>query len=131
MRTQRRALGQSSRKLDLQPRSRNPSNGSKPAAEALPDHEIASAVDGGALKFVGVSDETILGSRDRLDIAMPSNADSLAVAEEIDSDGILRDAVRHTGDLSRKQLHDLTIGEELEGKIVSLELYHGALVDCG
>ena len=78
-----------------------------------------------------MSDETILGSRDRLDIAMPSNADSLAVAEEIDSDGILRDAVRHTGDLSRKQLHDLTIGEELEGKIVSLELYHGALVDCG
>ena len=31
--------------------------------EALLDHEIASAADGGALKFVGVSDETILGSR--------------------------------------------------------------------
>ena len=99
--------------------------------EALPDHEIASAVDGGSLKFVGVSDQTIEGSRDRLDIAMPSNADSLAVAEEIDSDGILREAVRHIGDLSRKPLHKLTIGEELEGEIVSVELYHGALVDCG
>ena len=88
--------------------------------EALPDHEIASAVDGGSLKFVGVSDQTIEGSRDRLDIAMPSNADSLAVAEEIDSDGILREAVRHIGDLSRKPLHKLTIGEELEtqGKMI-------------
>ena len=42
-----------------------------------------------------------------------------AVAEEIDSDGIPGDAVRHTGDLSRKQLHDLTIGEELKEDCVA------------
>ena len=57
--------------------------------------------------------------------------DTLAVAEEVSSDSIVREARKYIGELGRKLLHKLEIGEELEGTVNSLELYHGALVDCG
>ena len=98
--------------------------------EALPDHEVVSAVDGGALTYIGVNNDQHV-PRDLWKLDSPHNRDALEVAEEVDSDGIMRDALKHIGDVSRKQLHHLEIGEELEGEIVAVELYHGALVDCG
>ena len=55
----------------------------------------------------------------------------LEVAEELSSDGIPRSALKHIGDVSRTQLQHLHVGDVLEGEVVAVELYHGALVDCG
>mmetsp|Transcript_13915 Transcript_13915/g.33638 ORF Transcript_13915/g.33638 Transcript_13915/m.33638 type:complete len:747 (-) Transcript_13915:312-2552(-) len=96
----------------------------------LPDHEIVSAVDGGALTYVGVNNDEHL-PRDMWKLDHPHDRDSLVVAQEVDGQGMSRDAVKHIGDVTRKQLHLLVEGEELEGEVVALELYHGALVDCG
>ena len=98
--------------------------------DALPDHEVVSAVDGGALRFVGVNNDQMLPA-EMWKLDRPHNRDSLVVGEEIDTTTIVREAVRHIGDQSRVKLHHLEIGQELEGTIVALELYHGALVDCG
>lgn len=98
--------------------------------DALPDHEIVSAVDGGALKYVGVNNDEHV-PRDLWKLDRPAERDTLAVAEEVSSDSIVREARKYIGELGRKLLHKLEIGEELEGTVNSLELYHGALVDCG
>ena len=98
--------------------------------DALPDHEIVSAVDGGALRYVGVNNDEHV-PRDLWKLDRPAARDSLEMAEELSTDGIPRSALRHVGDLSRTQLQHLQIGDVLEGEIVAAELYHGALVDCG
>ena len=98
--------------------------------DALPDHEIVSAVDGGALKYVGVNNDEHV-PRDLWKLDRPAARDSLEVAEELSSDGIPRSALKHIGDVSRTQLQHLHVGDVLEGEVVAVELYHGALVDCG
>ena len=98
--------------------------------DALPDHEIVSAVDGGALKYVGVNNDEHV-PRDLWKLDRPAARDSLEMAEELSTDGIPRSALRHIGDLSRTQLQHLQVGAVLEGEVVAVELYHGALVDCG
>ena len=42
-----------------------------------------------------------------------------------------RNADRRIGEPDRKMLTRLEVGETLKAKVVSLDLYHGALVDCG
>jgi len=42
-----------------------------------------------------------------------------------------RNADRRIGEPDRKMLTRLEVGETLKAKVKSLDLYHGALVDCG
>ena len=98
--------------------------------DALPDHEIVSAVDGGALKYVGVNNDEHV-PRDLWKLDRPAARDSLEMAEAVSTDGIPRSALRHVSDASRTQLQHLRVGAVLEGEVVACELYHGALVDVG
>ena len=98
--------------------------------EVLPDHEIVSAVDGGSLNFVGMNNDKHT-PHDLWKLDRPADRDTLVVAKEISTDGIPRGALRHIGDSSRTQLQHLKVGAVLEGEVVAVELYHGALVDVG
>ena len=98
--------------------------------DALPNHEIVSAVDGRSLNYVGVNNDQHV-PRDLWKLDSPATRDTLEVAEEISTDEIPRGALRHIGDLSRMQLQHLKVGDLLEGEVVATELYHGALVDVG
>jgi len=99
--------------------------------DALPQHNAVSAVDGGSLAYVGVlNDEIGSGAtpwlRDR-----PLNAKGLVPPKETPAEDIDRDPQRHLGQLTRIMHTVLEIGQELEGTVVAMDLYHGALVDCG
>jgi hypothetical protein len=98
--------------------------------DALPDHDIVSAVDGSSLHYVGVNNDDHV-PRDLWKLDRPAERENLVMAEEVSSDGIQRDARKFVGDTSKTRLHDLKVGTELEGTIIAQELYHGALVDCG
>jgi hypothetical protein len=98
--------------------------------DALPNHEIVSAVDGGSLKYVGVNNSEHV-PKDLWKLDRPATRDALVMAEEVSTDEIPRGALRHHGDRTRVQLQSLKIGDVLVGEVVATELYHGALIDVG
>ena len=95
----------------------------------LPNDELVSAVDGKSLNFVGVNNDVAL--RDMWKYDRPFNRESLEEAVEVPSSGLMREAKSYLGDKTRTTLSKLAVGTELQGTVVALELYHGALVDCG
>ena len=99
--------------------------------DALPQHEITNALDGGSLSFIGVqNNEMESGERSWLR-ERALNTKDLEVAEPIETDCIDKDPARHFGDVSRVMHHTLEIDQVLQGVVVAMDLYHGALVDCG
>jgi len=99
--------------------------------DALPQHEITNALDGGSLSFIGVqNDEMESGERSWLR-ERALNTKHLETAEPIETDCIDKDPARHFGDVSRVMHHTLEVDQVLQGVVVAMDLYHGALVDCG
>jgi len=99
--------------------------------DALPQHEAVSAFDGGSLSFVGVQNEEIESGENVWMRERALNTRHLAEAREVPLDTVDRDPKRHFGDTSRIMHHTLKHDQVLKGTVVALDLYHGALIDCG
>ena len=99
--------------------------------DALPQHEAVSAFDGASLSYVGVQNEEIESGQNTWMRERALNTRHLAEARETDVDSVDRDPTRHFGDVSRQMHHTIELDQVLKGKVVAMDLYHGALVDCG
>ena len=99
--------------------------------DALPHHNAVSAVDGGSLAFVGVLNDEVGSGQTPWLRERALNTRGLKSAVETPSNEIDRDPKRHLGDLSRTMHNAIEIGQEFEATVVAMDLYHGALLDCG
>ncbi|OUS49310.1 hypothetical protein BE221DRAFT_65823 [Ostreococcus tauri] len=99
--------------------------------DSLPQHEAVSAFDGGSLSFVGVQNEEIASGQNLWLRERAINTRHLEPATEVPLDTIDRDPARHFGDTERVMHHTLKHDQVLQGTVVAVDLYHGALIDCG
>jgi hypothetical protein len=99
--------------------------------DVLPHHSAVSAVDGGSLAFVGVLNDEIGSGETPWLRERALNTQGLKSPVETPLDEIDRDPKRHLGELSRTMHNVIEIGQEFEGTVVAMDLYHGALLDCG